>query len=55
MQLNGTPRPSVANSLIEDIQAKYGGTEQEAYYEDLAKGVTGIAYAGGYFRTRTCF
>lgn len=34
------------NTLIEEIHAKYGGAEQEAVQEDLAKCVTGIAYAG---------
>ncbi|KAH8099592.1 cytochrome P450 [Cristinia sonorae] len=45
--LNGTPRPSVANTMLENIRSKYGGTDEEAYYEDIAKGVTGMAYVAG--------
>lgn len=36
----------MANSLIEEIRAKHGGTEEEAVQEELAKCVTGIAYGG---------
>ncbi|TCD64488.1 hypothetical protein EIP91_004049 [Steccherinum ochraceum] len=44
---DGKATPSVAQELIEQVRAEYGGTSEEAYYDEIAKNVAGVAYAGG--------
>ena len=46
MQAEGNAPASVAAALIEDVRKKYGGTDQEATYDTIAKNVAGVAYAG---------
>ena len=48
MQKDGTAPQSISRSLIEEVQAKYGGTSEEAEYEGIAKNVAGVSYAGPY-------
>ncbi|KAH8100146.1 CyP450 monooxygenase [Cristinia sonorae] len=43
----GLAQPSWAATLIEENEKKYQGTEEEAKYEEIARNVTGIAYAAG--------
>lgn len=38
--------PSLAHTLIEEVRTKYGGTHEEATYDEVAKNVAGVAYAG---------
>ena len=45
-QENGTAPPSLARTLVEGVQAKYGGTDEEATHDEIARNVIGIAYAG---------
>ena len=45
-QENGTAPPSLARTLVEGVQAKYGGTDEEAANDEIARNVIGIAYAG---------
>ncbi|KAH8091048.1 cytochrome P450 [Cristinia sonorae] len=44
---NGSAPPSVTATIIEDNNEKYSGTGDEHFYEEIAKNVTGSAYAGG--------
>ncbi|THH30749.1 hypothetical protein EUX98_g3443 [Antrodiella citrinella] len=44
---NGIPRPSVANTMIEEIRTRYGDSEEGRDQEEIAKDVTGIAYGAG--------
>lgn len=32
--------------MIEETRARYGGTTDEAYWDDVCKHVTGLAYGG---------
>lgn len=36
----------MATTIVETNRAKYGGTDEEAYFDEVARNVTGIAYAG---------
>ena len=38
--------PSVATTLIEDVRTRYTGTKDEAFFDEVAKNVAGVAYAG---------
>lgn len=38
--------PSVATTLIEDVRTRYAGTKDEAFFDEVAKNVAGVAYAG---------
>ena len=39
--------PSIAASLIGEIRTKYGGSEEENMYDEIARNVTAVAYGGG--------
>ncbi|TCD61530.1 hypothetical protein EIP91_008274 [Steccherinum ochraceum] len=42
----GTARSSIATHIAEDIQARYGGTEEQAIQDELAKMATCTLYGG---------
>jgi len=50
---SGIAPTSVAVNIIENIQTTYGGTKEEAFHMEIAKNVTGVAYAAG-ADTTTC-
>lgn len=43
----GTAPASLATTLIETVQARYGGTKDEASYTEIARNVAAVSYAGG--------
>ncbi|KAH8102190.1 cytochrome P450 [Cristinia sonorae] len=45
--IKGVAPPSVATSLIEEVRAKYGETEEEGPNDIIAKNVAAIAYGAG--------
>ncbi|KAH8103605.1 CyP450 monooxygenase [Cristinia sonorae] len=47
----GSATPCMTTSLLERNVKKYGGTDEEAIYDEIAKNVTGLAYAGMSGRT----
>ncbi|TCD64487.1 hypothetical protein EIP91_004048 [Steccherinum ochraceum] len=51
---SGTATPSVATTLLEQVRSDHEGTAEEAYYEEVAKNVTGIAYGGTQLTTSAC-
>lgn len=44
---NGSASPSIAASLIKKIEERYKGTNLESQQEEIARNVTGIAFAAG--------
>ena len=46
LQRKGVTSPCLASVLIEDINAKYGGTPEAAFYKTIAKNLSGVSYAG---------
>lgn len=38
--------PSVSMTLIENVRTRYAGTKEEAFFDEVAKNVAGVAYAG---------
>ena len=45
-QINDTAMPSMVRDLIEDSERKYTNSADASAYEEIAKNVAGIAYAG---------
>ncbi|TCD66265.1 hypothetical protein EIP91_001594 [Steccherinum ochraceum] len=43
----GSAPASLARTLIEEVQGKYDEHPEAAYYDEVAKNVTGLAYAAG--------
>lgn len=46
VQDQGTASDSIAATVIESNRSKYTGTVDEAFYDEVGKNATGVAYAG---------
>lgn len=49
LQNNGTAVASLSATLIEEVRAKYGGTDQEPVYDEIAMNIASALYSGPSF------